>query len=97
MKKLALFIIVALLISATGDVYAGSSEKKGPPRAILQGPAKIYDNRGQLQQTIKRDSSGNEKIYDSRGQLQQTIKRDSSGNEKVYDNRGQLQESIKLR
>ena len=34
MKKLALFIIVALLISATGNVYAGSAEKRGHPRGI---------------------------------------------------------------
>ena len=34
MKKLALFIIVALLISATGKVYAGSAKKRGHPRCI---------------------------------------------------------------
>ena len=74
MKKLALFIIVALLISATGNVYAGSSEKRGHQRGIPQGPVTIYDNRGQLQQTIRRDSSGNEKVYDNRGKLQESIK-----------------------
>jgi YD repeat-containing protein len=98
MKKVAIFVGLVLLISVTCNVFcSGPSGKRGHPRNIPEGPVTVYDNRGQLQQTIKRDSSGIQTIYDNRGQLQQTIKRDSSGNEKVYDNRGQLQESIKLR
>jgi hypothetical protein len=76
MKKLAVFMAVALLISATGIVYAGSSRKTGSSRGIPQGQGKIYDSHGQLQQTMKRDSSGNQNVYDKHGQLQGYVKPD---------------------
>jgi len=95
MKRVAVSLTVALLLFATANVYSGSLGTKQHPRDVGQRQEKIYNSRGQLQQTIKRDSSGNLSVYDSRGQLQQTIKRDSSGDEKVYDNRGQLREYIK--
>ena len=75
MKKVAVFVGLALLISVTCNVFcAGPSGKRGHPRGIPQGPVSVYDNRGQIQQTIKRDSSGNEKVYDNRGQPQESIK-----------------------
>jgi hypothetical protein len=76
MKKVGVFIIVALLISTTAYVYAGSSGKIGSSRSIPQRQGKIYDRHGQLQQTIKRDSSGNQNVYDKHGQLQGYVKPD---------------------
>lgn len=78
MKKVAVFITVALLICATAYVYAGSSGRAGHPRGIPQGQGKIYDSHGQLQQTIKRDSSGNQNVYDKHGQLQGYVKPDGA-------------------
>ena len=76
MKTVAVFITVALLVSTTVYVYSGSSGKTGHPRGIHQGQGKIYDSHGQLQQTIKRDSSGNQNVYDKHGQLQGYVKPD---------------------
>ena len=50
---------------------------------------------GQLQEVIKRDSSGNQNIYNQHGQLQKVLKRNSSGTQNVYNEHGQLQETIK--
>ena len=90
MKKVAVFLTVALLMFATANVYSGSFGTKQHPRGVTQRQEKIYDSRGQLQQTIKRDSSRNQSVYDNRGQLQQTIKRRF-----IYDSHGQLQQTIK--
>ncbi len=95
MKRVAVFLTVGLLMSSTAYVYSSSFGTKQHPRGVPQRQEKIYDSRGQLQQTIKRDTSGNQTVYDNRGQLQQTIKRGSSGNQTIYDSRGQLQRTIK--
>ena len=106
MKTLALVLMIVLI---SMPVYAGSkggTGSRGSYSTLSSHNGKlvpassyktqnVYNDHGQLQQEIKKDSSGNQNVYNQHGQLQQVIKKDSSGNLNVYNQHGQLQEVIK--
>jgi hypothetical protein len=76
MKRVALFLTVALMTIAADCIYAAASEKGRHPGGIATGQGKIYDSHGQLQQTWKTQPAGgkNVEFFDKHGQLEYYIK-----------------------